>query len=71
MSTKTSISTGKDHHIYYDMGDDRVYMKVSNVQFEAYPETVIVELPDEVIDLMPGVASTCRQLVDLSDDTEK
>jgi hypothetical protein len=46
MSTKVSISYGKDHHLYQEIFDvSNVYVQISGHEFEANNKSVMIQIP--------------------------
>ena len=49
MSTKSSISHSKDHHLYQEIFDvSNVYLKVDRSEFEATNNSVMVRVPIKI-----------------------
>ena len=49
MSTKSSISYSKDHHLYQEIFDvSNVYLKVDRSEFEATNNSVMVRVPIKI-----------------------
>jgi hypothetical protein len=59
MSTKATIAYGSNFHFYHEVfDDDRVYLELEGVQFEAQRNRVMVPIPVhiwEVIRTYPGI----------------
>lgn len=53
MSTNTTLGEGEGFHLYQDMfQDDRVYLELDNVEFEARPDQITVSIPLEIWELI-------------------
>lgn len=49
MSTKSSISYSKDHHLYQEIFDvSNLYLRLDNSEFEASNKSVMIQIPIKV-----------------------
>ena len=74
MSTKVTIEHGKEFHFYKEcFDDDNVFLQLSGrtLDFEAYPNSVMVKIPLEVWNKIVKAGVLVHPKQDMGDETWK